>query len=79
MLPHLPWPKTLYALKSASTGPLYGKHGSSSICECGCCKAHRNAVSKVVTEQTRYGQNRRIVWFHSLSCRVTWEKANDAD
>ena len=71
--PALKWPQDLYLEAKDTTAPLHGKH-SVTLCCCGCKQPHNNAVSKVVTEETRYGPVRKVLWFRSMEHRSKREK-----
>ncbi len=74
-VPALPWRSDLFAVKTATTGPLYGK-ADTTTCSCGCKLPHNFSVSKLLTEQTPYGPVRKVLWFRSMSDRQKWEAAN---
>ena len=69
-VPDLPWDKALFATAS-STAPLLGRKTlpADMLCACGCKSPHKNAVSRVIEEDSPYGYNRRIVWYTSIRCR----------
>lgn len=79
-VPDLQWPQDLFrqpfAVKAATTAPLYGKAGTGNLCACGCRQRHGLAVSKVVTEDDRHGPTRRVLWFATWHCKTTWEARN---
>jgi hypothetical protein len=69
-VPSLNWPKHLFATAS-STAPLLGKKVTplDAQCACGCKQLHKNAVSRVIEEDSPWGYSRRIAWYCSISHR----------
>jgi hypothetical protein len=67
-LPYLDWPPDLFAAAHAAAAVSLVPRtllANENICACGCNQQHNRAVSALEGD----GDNRRVLWFRTISCK----------